>query len=174
MVCDEVCLNAVRDQLPAEEPLALSTSVVCATCFACSLTVEGTHCPCTGLEVSCSAPSWLLCTQARTALDTIYEAHGPTVLTDADWQQLSARLGADWIAAAEDGTAPESERAQELARRHVAWLAGIPGTPGAVKEYVTSLGDMYVADPRFAANYGGEQGATLVRDALRVYAEANL
>ncbi len=98
-------------------------------------------------------------------------------LSDAergDWQQLSARLGADWIAAAEDGIAPESERAQELARRHVAWLAGIPGTPGAVKEYVTSLGDMYVADPRFAANYGGEQGATLVRDALRVYAEANL
>jgi hypothetical protein len=88
MVCDEVCLSAIRDQLPAEEPLALSTSVVCATCFACSLTVEGTHCPCTGLEVGCSAPSWLLCTQARTALDTIYEAHGPTVLTDADWQLL--------------------------------------------------------------------------------------
>lgn len=88
MVCDEVCLSAVRDQLPAEEPLALSTSVVCATCLACSVTQEGTHCPCSGLQVSCSAPSWLLCTQARTALDTIHEAAGPTVLTDADWQQL--------------------------------------------------------------------------------------
>ena len=88
MVCDEVCLSAVRDQLPAEEPLALLTSVVCATCLACSVTQEGTHCPCSGLQVSCSAPSWLLCTQARTALDTIHEANGPTVLTDADWQQL--------------------------------------------------------------------------------------
>lgn len=36
------------------------------------------------------------------------------------------------------------------------------------------LGDMYVADPRFSANYGGGTGAGLVRDALRVYAEANL
>jgi hypothetical protein len=88
MVCDEICLNAVRDQLPAEDPLALTTTVVCATCLACSLTVEGTHCPCSRLEVSCAGPSWLLCTQARTALDTIYEACGPTSLSDADWQQL--------------------------------------------------------------------------------------
>jgi hypothetical protein len=88
MVCDEICLSAVRDLLPAEDPLALTTTVVCATCLACSLTVQGTHCPCSQLEVSCSAPSWLLCTQARTALDTIHEACGPTTLTDADWQQL--------------------------------------------------------------------------------------
>src|SRR5688572_23764686 len=46
MVCDEICLNAVRDRLPIEECLPLTTSVVCATCYACSLTVEGTHCPC--------------------------------------------------------------------------------------------------------------------------------
>ncbi len=37
------------------------------------------------------------------------------------------------------------------------------------------LGEMYVADPRFGANYGGDggtRGAEFVRDALRVYAEA--
>jgi protein subunit release factor A len=28
---------------------------------------------------------------------------------------------------------------------------------------------MYVADERFAANYGGVEGAIFVRDALRVY-----
>jgi hypothetical protein len=56
----------------------------------------------------------------------------------------------------------------------VQWLAGIPGTPGAAKPYVIGLGDMYVADPRFAANYGGEAGAAFVRDALRVYADAHL
>jgi hypothetical protein len=31
MVCDEVCLDAVRDRLPMEGTLPLSTSVVCAT-----------------------------------------------------------------------------------------------------------------------------------------------
>jgi hypothetical protein len=43
-----------------------------------------------------------------------------------------------------------------------------------VKGYVIGLGEMYVADERFAANYGGEAGAAFVRDALRTYAEANL
>jgi hypothetical protein len=33
---------------------------------------------------------------------------------------------------------------------------------------------MYVADERFAANYGGTQGAEFVRDTLAVYAERNL
>ncbi|GAA5154870.1 TipAS antibiotic-recognition domain-containing protein [Microbacterium pseudoresistens] len=101
----------------------------------------------------------------------------------ADWQQLMSDLGRDWIAAADAGIDPASAEAQELARRHVEWLRGIPGTPAArkdgdVKGYVIGLGEMYVADPRFGANYatsaGGTQGAEFVRDALRVYAEANL
>ena len=92
------------------------------------------------------------------------------------WKDSMAQLGADWIAAARSGIAPDSDEAQALARRHADWLAGIPGTPGhgtgaPAKEYLLGLGEMYVADPRFAANYGGEQGATFVRDALRVYAE---
>jgi hypothetical protein len=33
---------------------------------------------------------------------------------------------------------------------------------------------MYVADPRFAKNYGGTDGAGFVRDALKIYAEENL
>ena len=52
------------------------------------------------------------------------------------------------------------------------------GTPGygtaPVREYVVGLADMYVADPRFAKNYGGEQGATFVRDALHEYAARHL
>ncbi|AYF97701.1 MerR family transcriptional regulator [Protaetiibacter intestinalis] len=91
-----------------------------------------------------------------------------------EWRQQLEALSADWIAAAASGVAPDSAAAQELARRHVAWLAGIPGTPGALKEYVTGLGDMYVADPRFAAHYGGAAGATFVRDALSAYARARL
>ena len=79
-------------------------------------------------------------------------------------------LAADWTAAAEAGTDPASDEAQALAARHVAWLADIPGTPKdggrPPMAYVLGLGDMYVADPRFAANYGGVDGATFVRDAL--------
>ncbi|MEU1971872.1 MerR family transcriptional regulator [Microbacterium sp. NPDC019599] len=97
----------------------------------------------------------------------------------AAWKARSEALGADWIAAAEAGIAPDSAEAQDLARRHVEWLTGIPGTPAAapggdVKGYVIGLGEMYVADPRFAKNYGGQDGAAFVRDTLRVYADANL
>ncbi len=111
----------------------------------------------------------------------------------AAWQQRVADLGADWIALAAAGADPASPEAQEVARRHVAWLTGIPGTPaygagGDRKAYVTGLGEMYVADPRFGANYAtpadraaqsdtgtmGTDGAEFVRDALRIYAEANL
>ncbi len=101
----------------------------------------------------------------------------------AAWQQRVADLGRDWIAAAESGIDPASDQAQDIARRHVDWLTGIPGTPtatpgGDVRAYVVGLGEMYVADPRFGANYatseGGTIGAEFVRDALRVYAESNL
>jgi MerR family transcriptional regulator, thiopeptide resistance regulator len=93
-------------------------------------------------------------------------------------QERTRQLGADWTAAAAAGVAPDSDEAQALAQRHVEWLRSVPGTPGhgsaPVKEYVVGLGEMYVADERFAANYGGVQGATLVRDALTVYANHNL
>ena len=113
----------------------------------------------------------------------------------ASWAEQSRQLGADWTAAAASGVAPDSAQAQDLARRHVEWLKGIPGTPAAspgastnaggnaaagtagrpdIKGYVTGLGEMYVADPRFAANYGGADGAAFVRDALRIYAETEL
>ncbi|KQR39577.1 MerR family transcriptional regulator [Microbacterium sp. Leaf159] len=108
---------------------------------------------------------------------------GMTDAERADWQQRVSDLGRDWIAAAESGLDPASAEAQDVARRHVEWLTGIPGTPasapgGDVKAYVLGLGEMYVANPRFGANYatsaGGTQGAEFVRDALRVYADGNL
>ena len=97
----------------------------------------------------------------------------------AEWQSRQERLAADWQSAAASGVSPDSEEAQELARRHAEWLAGIPGTPGygtgaPAAAYLTGLGDMYVADDRFAANYGGTAGATFVRDALRHYAATHL
>lgn len=96
----------------------------------------------------------------------------------AAWKQRTADLGRDWTDAAARGLDPAGAEAQEIAARHVAWLTGIPGTPagdgGDLKAYVTGLGDMYVADPRFAANYGGAEGAAFVRDALRVHADETL
>jgi DNA-binding transcriptional MerR regulator len=102
-------------------------------------------------------------------------------LSDAEkraWKQRTVQLSADWAAAAQSGVAPDSPEAQALAARHLEWVTAIPGTPcGNVKAYLIGLGEMYVADPRFAANYatdGSDKGAVFVRDALRIYAEAHL
>ncbi len=97
----------------------------------------------------------------------------------AAWKERLAALNSDWIEAFSSGVPASSTEAQALARRHVEWLTSVPGTPasspgGDVRGYVTGLGEMYVADPRFGANYGGEAGAVFVRDALALYAEREL
>ena len=97
----------------------------------------------------------------------------------AAWKAKLALLGSDWIEAAQSGADPASDEAQALARRQFEWLRGIPGTPGGgaagpTREYFEGLADMYVADERFAANYGGTEGATFVRDAMRLFAKRNL
>jgi DNA-binding transcriptional MerR regulator len=90
----------------------------------------------------------------------------------AEWMSRQKQLAADWIAAV--GTDPTSPEAQELARRQHDWLAGIPVGPSMSKEYFNGLGAMYVADERFAKNYGGVEGATFVRDAMAAWAEGHL
>lgn len=94
------------------------------------------------------------------------------------WQRDVQQLCSDWSAAADRGVAPDSAEAQDLAQRQFDWLASIPGTPGGdhgpTKEYFVGLGEMYVADPRFGANYGGQTGAEFVRDAMTIYADRNL
>ena len=97
----------------------------------------------------------------------------------AAWQQRVSQLSSDWIAASERGIDPAGDEAQALAQRHYDWLGGVPGTPGSgangpTKEYFVGLAEMYVADERFGANYGGQAGAEFVRDAMTVYAERNL
>ena len=95
-----------------------------------------------------------------------------------EWQQRRQQLAADWSAAAAAGLAPDGAEAQALATRHADWLAGIPGTPQVngrpANQYLIGLGEMYVADDRFGASYGGVAGATFVRDALAVYAAQHL
>lgn len=96
-----------------------------------------------------------------------------------DWTARQQQLAADWAGAAASGTDPSSPHAQALAARHADWLAAIPGTPGhgtgaPQKAYLLGLAEMYVADDRFAANYGGADGARFVQAALAVYAEPHL
>ncbi|MCL2787425.1 MAG: TipAS antibiotic-recognition domain-containing protein [Micrococcales bacterium] len=95
------------------------------------------------------------------------------------WRLKAKALQHAWRSAAIVRTAPESSAAQALAERHVAWLRSIPGTPAqaggeALKSYVKGLAQMYVADERFAANYGGLEGATFVAKALETYADQHL
>jgi len=97
----------------------------------------------------------------------------------SEFKRTAAQLGSDWTRAATNGLAADSDEAQALAKRQAEWLGGIPGTPQRTpgipsKNYYLGLAEMYVADERFAANYGGVAGATFVRDAMRVYAEAYL
>jgi DNA-binding transcriptional MerR regulator len=96
------------------------------------------------------------------------------------FQDEHAALAAAWLDAAttvddSGGVAdPSGEAAQALARRHWEWLRSVPGTPGypdgPTAEYVAGLGELYVADERFATVYGGASGAAFVRDALAVFA----
>lgn len=93
----------------------------------------------------------------------------------AGFQREVAQLSADWTHAAERGIDPASDEAQALAERHADWLRAAPAPPAVDPtqfiEYVRGLGDMYVADPRFGANYGGAEGAEFVRETLHEWAD---
>lgn len=115
--------------------------------------------------------------EERWGKDAYARSEGWWKVLDAEgkrqWQQRVEELNAEWIAACSSGVAPDSVEAQRLADQHAAWLRSIPGTPSGKQfaGYLLGLGEMYVADERFAANYGGTAGAAFVRDALRVYVE---
>lgn len=123
--------------------------------------------------------------------DEVVERWGETAYADSDawwrglsnaqkvdFQDASVSLIFDWVDGHERGLDPAGDEAQTLARRQYAFLAGIPGVPrgttGPSAAYYTALGEMYVADSRFAKNYGGVAGATFVRDAMHAFAAKNL
>ncbi|MEU0084242.1 TipAS antibiotic-recognition domain-containing protein [Streptomyces sp. NPDC006274] len=97
-------------------------------------------------------------------------------LTDAekrDFKDRQTAIATDFAAAFAAGSAPDDDEVQDIARRHCEWLSG----PVRVsRSYVIGLGEMYVADPRFAVLYDqhAEGAAEFVRDALKVYAERHL
>jgi len=97
--------------------------------------------------------------------------------SDAERKEFAAlhkQIARDYAAARADGANVAGDRVQAIVARHVDWLnlsAAVTGGP-ITRGRLLGYGDMYVADPRFAANYGGVDGAEFVRDAFRVYADA--
>lgn len=91
-----------------------------------------------------------------------------------DFMEEHAAIATSW-AALRDADAPvDGPDARALARRHRAWVAAGWGGRRPDADQLCGLADMYVADERFAATYGGAAGATYVRDALIDYAAAEL
>lgn len=86
------------------------------------------------------------------------------------FQQEHLELAAAYAAAREAGEPVDADRVQALAERHYRWVGAGWQTDEPDLEMFVGLGDMYVADERFAANYGGTEGAEYVRDAMRVFA----
>ncbi|MBM7438133.1 hypothetical protein JOC24_001516 [Streptomyces sp. HB132] len=82
-------------------------------------------------------------------------------------------IARDYGRAVAAGLEAGGEEAQDIARRHCAWLSV---TVETTRAYVTGHGEMYVADPRFRRNYDryGDGTAVFVRDALTIYAQHRL
>ncbi|WP_206447544.1 MerR family transcriptional regulator [Agrococcus sp. KRD186] len=77
-------------------------------------------------------------------------------------------IAAGYAAAREEGESVDSDTVQALVERHYRWVgAGWQREPEL--EAFAGLGEMYVADERFAANYGGTEGAAYVRDAIQAF-----
>ncbi len=119
--------------------------------------------------------------------DEVEQRWGTQAYADSDswWRGLGddgqraftdehAALAAGWAKLAADGAASDGPQAQELARRHYAWIAAGWGNKAPNADQLAGLADMYVADERFAANYGGTEGAAYVRDALTFLAITEL
>jgi DNA-binding transcriptional MerR regulator len=80
----------------------------------------------------------------------------------------------DYAAAFEAGAAIDSDEVMAITRRHFDWIVvGWQGKRPNAEQFV-GLGDMYVSDERFGANYGGVEGATFVRDAMAAFARRSL
>lgn len=92
---------------------------------------------------------------------------------DAD-DKKSLDVNAALRAAAEAGDDPHSSGFQTLVANHHRWVTGHWGGKSPDHAAYTGLAELYVADSRFAATYGGERNAERIRDAIQFWANANL
>lgn len=84
------------------------------------------------------------------------------------FQQEQLDIAAGYAATQAAGETADAAPVQALVERHHRWVrAGWQHEPDL--DAFIGLGDLYVADERFAANYGGTEGAVFVRDAIRAF-----
>lgn len=79
-------------------------------------------------------------------------------------------LQQDYAEAFDRGLEPGSSEVQQIARRHFDWVRRAWNGAVPTREQFTGLGELYMADERFAANYGGLNGARLVAEAMAFFA----
>jgi hypothetical protein len=94
----------------------------------------------------------------------------------ARYQNQHLAIAADYQSARDAGEPTDSASVQAIVARHVDWLNLAAEITGGeiTAERLRYYGDMYVGDPRFARNYGGQAGAEFVRDAFDYYAAHSL
>ncbi|MGG5170662.1 MerR family transcriptional regulator [Pseudarthrobacter sp. J1738] len=76
--------------------------------------------------------------------------------------------------AAESGVDPESAEFQAIVGEHHKWVTDHWNGRTPDKNSYTGLSQLYVSDARFAATYGGQANAEIIRNAIQLWAEANL
>lgn len=76
--------------------------------------------------------------------------------------------------AAASGEDPAGETFQGLITTHHAWVTDQWGARAPDRDAYAGLSEVYVADPRFAAAYGGQDSAELIREAMQVWIADNL
>ncbi|HYN56095.1 MAG TPA: MerR family transcriptional regulator [Motilibacterales bacterium] len=119
--------------------------------------------------------------------DEVEQRWGAQAYADSDrwWRGLTTQgqqafmdehvaLAEAWADLRSAGAPVASPEAQALAARHRAWIAAGWGKRPPTADQLAGLAEMYVADERFAANYGGTEGAIYVRDALTHFAITEL
>lgn len=76
--------------------------------------------------------------------------------------------------AAESAIAPESDSFQAQVADHYAWVTDYWGGRKPDRDAYTGMSELYVVDDRFAATYGGQANAKIIRTAMSAWIEANL
>lgn len=76
--------------------------------------------------------------------------------------------------AAEANTDPTSEEFQNLITSHYEWVAKHWNEKKPDRNAYSGLSHLYATDPRFAAAYGGQANAEVIRSAIQVWIQANL
>jgi MerR family transcriptional regulator, thiopeptide resistance regulator len=88
--------------------------------------------------------------------------------------ERSLDINAALRTAADASEDPTATRFQELIADHYRWVTEYWGGRKPDHDAYTGLSEMYVADVRFAATYGGQKNAETIREAMRIWIAANL